>query len=143
MEMKDKVSEILKGIEQLQKAQDKLNAVLSSGPASFYFKKLGNYIDGLFSFAKFKEGERVQLARDYDCSKAPGWAGSEHFLKEGATAVVSDIDYNERGFIYGIVFDNETWLDQKGVARPVISKHEYSFRESDLDPVRSKKPKAA
>lgn len=141
--MKEKVSDILAGLNQMRDAHVNLERTLSSGPASFYFEKLGVYIDGLFSFSKFKDGDPVQLAHDINCNSAPGWAGSEHFLKRGATAKVEEVDYGKRGFSYGIVFDNETWLDQKGVARPVSDKHQFWMLEKDLEPAPAKKTKRA
>jgi hypothetical protein len=130
--VKDKVFEILAGLKELRDSHSKLDRVLSGGPAPYYFEKIGTYVEGLFSFAKFKPGDRVCLAHDIDCDDKPGWVSSEHFLKAGSTAVVSGYDFGNGAFKYGVVFDLETWLDDKGVAQPVTERHEYWFTESDL-----------
>ena len=136
-EAERKMREILATIGELRDAQGKLESVLSRGPASFYFEKLGDYITGLFSFSKFKIGDAVALAHDHDFSRSPGWHGREHFIKKGAAAKITDIDYGKRGFSYGIEFDNETWIDDfskkgKAIERPVDRKGQYWFGESAL-----------
>lgn len=130
-DMRDKVSEILAGLDAVRDSHSKLDRALSGGPASFYFEKIKDYIDGLFGFAKFQVGSRVCLAADYDCSDAPGWKGCEHFLKRGVAAIVRECDFRRGRFVYAVEFDNETWMDGK-IARPVSQKHQFWFTESDL-----------
>ena len=131
---RERISDILSGLNAVRDSHLKLEQMLSGGPASYYFRTLNSYIEGLFSFAKFKVGDRVALAHDIDCNDAPGWLSSEHFLKKGATADVVECDFRNGAFGYAVVFDNETWLDSNKIARPVSSKHEYWLQERDLEP---------
>jgi hypothetical protein len=133
-DMRDKVSEILAGLDAVRDSHSKLGRALAGGPASFYFEKIKDYIDGLFGFAKFQIGSRVCLAADYDCSDAPGWNGCQHFLKRGAAATVQECDFRKGRFVYAVEFDRETWMDGK-IERPVSSKHTFTFAETHLVPI--------
>lgn len=127
------LKEMLDRFQAIKLEYQKLEDKLSKGPSSYYFGKLQDYIDGLFSLSKFKIGDKVALVDDVDISNAPGWRGSEHFLKKGATAVVEDVDFGKKGFHYCVVFDNETFLHPiTGIATKVSIKHSYWFLESDL-----------
>lgn len=127
-----KTKEILRAIGEIRDAYNKLDRILSSGPASYYFKGIEDCIDGLFSYAKFKEGDIVELVRDIDCSDKPGWGGCEHFLKAGSRASIDEVNFIDRSFRYGVQFENESWIDQDKVIRPVKQKHQFWMRESNL-----------
>ena len=127
----EKMKKIFGAITDLRDSFNNLDSLLSSGPASYWFKRMEEYVDGLFSFSKFKIGDRVELAKDVDCSDKPGWRGCEHFLKAGAKATINDISFSKSGFGYGVQFDVETWMDKK-VARPVGDKHQFWFQETSL-----------
>lgn len=131
--MAQKIKEVYAAQRDAQAAHEKLSGILRGGPASFYFEKMGEYIEGLLSFSKFKIGDKVALAKDVDCSDKPGWAGSEHFLKAGATARVTDLDYGKGVFQYGVEFDCETYLHfQTQKPEPITAKHQFWFRETSL-----------
>lgn len=132
--MPRKIKNILAGIAEARDSFIKLERLLSGGPATFYFEKIEEYIEGLFRLGKFKIGDAVQLVSDFDCSDSPGWRGCEHFLKRDAVAVISDVCFGKRGFSYGVVFDNETYVGQDKVPQPVSKKHEFWFLESTLKP---------
>ena len=127
-----KTKDILAAIGEVRDAYGKLERLLSNGPASYYFERIGDCIDGLYSFAKFKADDAVALVRDIDCDDKPGWAGCEHFLKAGAPARVQEVEFRKGGFVYGVQFDEETWVDRDKIIRPVSSKHQFWFRESDI-----------
>ena len=59
----------------------------------------------------------------YDAShnetNAPGWMDSKHFLIIGAQGTVRDVDVRDGVFYYQIVFDAESWLDDKRIERPL------------------------
>lgn len=130
--MPSKIGKIIGALSETREGLKKLESLLATGPATFYFERIVEYIDGLFSFSQFKMGERVCLVKDIDCNDKSGWISSAHFLKKGATAVVHDLDYYGRGFRYGIVFDNDTWLDSKGIAHASLDKGQFWFSEHDL-----------
>src|SRR3974390_3536503 len=131
------LKEILESISELHKATEKFVNKMSRGPASFYFDKLGELVEGLAGYAKFKRGDRVQLAHDIDCGGAPGWLGCAHFLKEGAAATVREIYFGKNKFGYSVVFDVETFISPTtGKTLPVTTKHMFWLKESDLAPER-------
>lgn len=93
-------------------------------------------------FTPFKVGSRVQLSKDVDCSNAPGWKCSEHFLKKGAIAVVHSIEVRkEKRFAFYLQFDHETWLSDAG-PKPVTDKHLYCFGASAIEAASSPKEQA-
>jgi len=126
-----KMQAIIGGVNDMRTAYEKLEGELRKGPASYYFSKLEVMLTGLFSFAKFQIGDRVKLAADIDAKG--GWYHCAHFLKKGEMATVVDMDYDERGFSYNVVFDNETWIDRDGVKQPVANKHSFGLYERHLE----------
>jgi len=92
--------------------------------------------------AKFKVGDRVELNRTpiINATEAWGWMSSRHFLIKGAQATVREISYYCNEFRYQIVFDEDSWIDEKNVIHPRTSanKHTYNFREDSLDRVGSR-----
>lgn len=79
-------------------------------------------------YAPFKVGSRVTLTKAPSC-KDNGWKGAAHFLKPGEPATVSTVEVSPDGMVYGLEFDNETWIDSACVAHKEERKHLYCFRE--------------
>ena len=126
-----KVCEAMKAMtEGVELAQSKMNCI--GGKPSEYIQEL---IDGLFSFAQFKEGDRVQLSKTPRITqeKSWGWMGSKQFLKKDAMATVESVGWRAKGktFTYGIVFDDETFINSiTKKPESVDHKHSYCFSES-------------
>ena len=124
----DKAKEIDENIKAVGKLFD--------SETSWTIKRLLDYQRGLFTFAKFKTGDRVEIAvtPDINNKESWGWMGSKHFLIEGARGTVKSCDYDD-GFSYSIMFDDESWVHD-GVVHPTpdSDKHLYHFKESSLRP---------
>ena len=90
----------------------------------------------LTRYAKFHTGDRVQLGITpvIDDSTAPGWLSSKHFLLAGAEGMVRDVDVRGGVFYYQVVFDAESWLDDKKIERAIDAdrRHSYCFAENYL-----------
>jgi hypothetical protein len=90
----------------------------------------------LTRYAKFHTGDLVQLGCTPVINKtnAPGWLGSKHFLIIGARGTVRDVDMRDGVFYYQVVFDAESWLDDKKIERAVIpdNRHSYCMPEKYL-----------
>ena len=94
---------------------------------------LETYIEGLFSYSKFKIGDRVKLIKTVD-PLPYGWSSRGHFLIEGAVATVMDLDFNKDGFAYWISFENDSWIKSDGsihLYKPE-DRGRYHFKEADL-----------
>lgn len=84
-----------------------------NGELLYRLKKFEQYIDGLFSFAKFKEGEKVQLKKNHTFDH--GWKNCNPTFSKGAVAVVRRVDWNkEHGFLYDLVFDEQFYTLDDG-----------------------------
>jgi len=109
----------------------------SSHNKPYFTKRIKEYIEGLFErFCPFRVGDRVVLSKTPIITKEKswGWKGSKHFLKKGAAAVIREIDYCRGKFVYGLIFDNETWWDSTNkIARPINQKHIYTFSEDYIE----------
>ena len=89
-------------------------------------------------YAPFKKGDRVELSEPPIITDkvAWGWQGSKHFLVEGAKATVSEVEIrtNPMCIVYGLLFDDESYLDIKN--NPVLiekdRRHIYTFLETSL-----------
>jgi len=85
-------------------------------------------------FCPYKIGDRVQLTRSFKKQHGHGWNASAHFLIEGAIATVVNCDFRDGLFLFGLSFDNESWIDAQGVAQPK-SNHTFSFSENSIKKV--------
>ena len=122
------VDKILEGIEAITKGL----TMLADGPFDYTIKKLLAARETLLTlYAPFKVGDRVVLNRVPDCTR--GWSGCAHFLVLGALATVESSDCNTIGdLLFDVVFDDESWRDDKGNIHPIDRKHTFCFREEDL-----------
>lgn len=128
---KNKLEKIVEDMKNLDEAFKRFNSTVSGGPASFYFEKIMGYYEGCMAASKFKEGDRVTLKEDWT-GDASGWQHCKHFLKEGEPATVQSVDYHKGKYRYEIEFDNETWIDDKGVKKPTSHKHLFTFYQKQL-----------
>ena len=129
-EMFKEVSGLLK---DTQKAFDKV----CDGELLYRLKQFENYIDGLFSFAKFKEGEKVQLKKQHVFEH--GWATYNPTFSKDAVAVVRAVDWNrEHGFLYDLVFDEQFYTVSDGIINPMERENSIfmNWKESDLKTVK-------
>jgi len=119
---------------------------LGNGDLLYHLRKYAAaYHAVLTHYAKFKVGDRVQLAKTPNINEqnAPGWLGSKHFLVKGARGTVVSADFSIGGsgaLRYGIQFDDESWLhpiDKTTVLVEPDRRHEYSFGEEWLEPQRT------
>lgn len=103
-------------IEHIKKAAAMMReamAILSSGPLDYYLTEMAAAHELLMSrYAPFKVGDRVELAvtPTINCKTSYGWLGSKHFLKKGAKGTVIDASCGTRGFCFGVMFDDESWI---------------------------------
>lgn len=107
----------MEAMQSLKKA----NNLLSCGPAEFYFARMQEYIEGLFSLAPVQIGNRVVLTTDQKC-KGTGWQPWAHFLVTGSAGEVRQIDYHSKQFWADVVFDNESWSNR----------HTFRIKQADL-----------
>lgn len=126
-------------INKISEALDKIKEgmrILDCGPPSYYFEKLKNQNKMLFErFCPFKMGERVQLKKTPNIPEDSGWYGSRHFLKKGSIATIRNIDTSELFFVFGLVFDKESYFDSEGKEHLAVNKHRYTFPENDIEKV--------
>lgn len=83
---------------------------------NYSIEKVKEYVEGLFSFAKFKVGDEVRMASDYPITKngSPGWWCFRHLLSKGSLATIREVDYRKSTFNYAITFQESTWMDDEG-----------------------------
>ena len=97
-------------------------------------EKLQQFKTFLETKARFKVGDRVELALTPVITEqtAHGWLSSKHFLIEGAKATIVEVSYYNNGFGYQVIFDDESWKDDKGVIHPCSKESSYHFWDKDL-----------
>lgn len=111
MNLKEKLMNVQRHFLAIDDNIKLMNNELSTGPGSFYFEKVIEYIDGLFSFAKFKpEFQNVVLAIDWKEveNNAPGWESAKNWFYKGAAVDIIEIDYQNKQFVYNISFRDDT-----------------------------------
>lgn len=59
--------------------------------------------------------------------------GAKHFLVKGAKARVHERQFYDDRFTFGLIFEDETWINLEGIPQQVSEKHLYSFGESWLE----------
>lgn len=80
-------------------------------------------------YAPFPLGSWVALNKNWTTNDPnSGWHSSQHFLIKGAVAKVVDVEVYRAGDLkYCLVFENESWMDDKGEVRQIKDKHQYTF----------------
>ena len=83
----------------------------------------------------FKVGNRVRLTQAPEISEdvAWGWRGSKHFLVKGAVATVMEREFYSGLFCFALHFDDETWIDMRGVKRKPDKPSFYYFSENKIE----------
>jgi hypothetical protein len=91
--------------------------------------------NSIWSLAQFKVGQLVRLNKTPEITreKSWGWFGSKHYLIKGALAVVKERQFYDGTFVYGLHFQDESWVDGNGICQPVSGKALYSFGERWLE----------
>ena len=95
------------------KMLDEASGILGGGPLSFYLKEMNAaYQLCVDRFAPFKPKSRVKLKETPTINEkeSHGWIGCKHFLVKGAKATVEEVGCGEGGFVFAVIFDDETWI---------------------------------
>jgi len=97
------------------------------------------FLERAFSEAAFQKGDRVVRSNkpiDFDAS--PGWQYKKHVLQPGAKGEVIKVENWNGHFVYGVVFDEDSWYcnwgDRKGqyIPTPAADKGIFTFSEDYL-----------
>lgn len=84
-------------------------------PSNFELERLQDCVEGLFSFAKFKIGQKVKMAATYPINDHDswGWMAYRHLFKSNSKATIKDVDWYDGAFHYYIEFDSKTYIDKE------------------------------
>ena len=141
MKALDQVKEITKLVEDTNKAFD----TVFHGSLNYRLKIFERYVEGLFSFAKFKEGDKIQLKETHVFDH--GWKTCNPTFTNGAVATIYSVDWRkDTGFTYDLVFDNEYWASSSdGIVNVTLRKHAIfgNWSEEDLESVKVSTPAPA
>ena len=94
---------------------------------------LASYASLFNRFCPYKTSDRVQLKEDLDIPQNSGWYGHKHFLIKGAIASVDTCDYRGDMFCFGLIFDDESYIDHHGKIKPANTKHLFYLSESQIE----------
>jgi hypothetical protein len=85
-------------------------------PKDYDIERISEYIQGLFSHAKFHIGDRIKMSKTYPINSEDswGWMPYKHILVEGSKGIVRERDWTNGAFIYSIEFEEKSWVDSKG-----------------------------
>lgn len=131
----------IKNLSKLENINEKL-ASLYGGYSER--PRLEVLAEGLFSLAKFKEGDIVYFVKDIECTG--GWASSKHFLIAGNSATVRSVNFNCQliddvkvfQFEYSVVPQGQTWIRSYRIdgvdteVGDITSPYAFSVYESQL-----------
>src|SRR5258708_7658 len=73
--------------------------------------------NSLWQRAPFQVDDRVKLntTPEISAEKSWGWMGAKHFLIEGALATVHHREFYDGQFVFGLAFDDESWINHDGI----------------------------
>jgi len=120
---------VIEGLRHL----DAFSQAWCGGPASFYADRLQQYVDGLFSFAPWKAGDRAEIVKEIPIDKSSGWWSHRHNLQIGQTGTITQTDYIDGKFVCYFEPDDQTWFDLKGVERPVQRPSVFRLAEGAVE----------
>jgi len=139
MEYPNSVNKIVDTVTAVIEHQIKLDALLSSGPASYYLEKIKLYADVLFNkFSPFTVGSKIKLNKDVGSllTKDSGWYCYRKMLYLGATGTVQEVDINSnKKFVAYVIFDEEFSVNDSESAKyyKEDDKGLFCFSEDDLE----------
>jgi hypothetical protein len=89
----------------------------------------------LWKTCPYQVGQMVQLNKTPEVTeeKSWGWLGAKHFLIKGAAARVATREFYDGRFVFGLHFQDESWMDYQGHKQPVSKAGLYCFSESWLE----------
>lgn len=107
-------------IENVKEAADLIQQgmnKLAKGPLDYYLRNLAACYEFLLTFAPYQPGARVRLTKTPEISDRErwGWLRAKHFMKTGAIATIVSVSSDGHGFDYGLVFDEDSWMDHHKV----------------------------
>jgi hypothetical protein len=109
--IEDYPRKILANLENVHKwIFDKPKILNNQHEFKYEIDQLAEYVEGLFSFSKFKIGDTVILNKTPIITNeiSHGWIGYKDILVKGAKAKVEAVDYfKSRGFVYDLMFGKE------------------------------------
>lgn len=136
------MSNTVKYSESLATIKDKvseLDRLLNAGELGFKLNEVLSTHASLFNrFCPYKIGDRVQLKETLDIPKDSGWYDCRHFLVKGAIATVKDSGYRDDLFVFGLIFDEESWVrydTQEVVPSKDDQKHLFYLPENWIERV--------
>ena len=118
------------GIELISKVEQ---------PTIWQLERIEECVNGLFSFSKFKVGDRVKMAATYPVNEKDswGWLGIKHLLEAGSKATILKVDWYNKKFVYLIEFDERTyWNTQEKKALPSTDSTHISIGEQWLKAIK-------
>jgi hypothetical protein len=91
--------------------------------------------NSLWSKCPYQIGQAVQLNKTPEITqeKSWGWMGSKHFLIKGAVAHIKTREFYDGRFVFGLNFQDESWIDFEGKIHPKTEESIYCFGESWLE----------
>jgi len=94
-------------------------------------KKAEEYRAGLLSRSPLQVKDRAILIETpvINDKESWGWLGAKHFLIKGAMATVKEVDFYKGKFIFGLKFDDDSWIDQDNVVHKRDKNSLYFFSE--------------
>lgn len=103
-------------------------------PSEWELQRVQECVEGLFSFAKFKVGDKVKMAATYpvNAQDSWGWMSYRHLFKAGSKATILSVDWYDMSFKYMIEFDSQTWIDDSNNIHPSTNAHQFSISEKWL-----------
>ena len=133
------MSNTLEYVEYLKVVKAKTSELDNLLSNEFGFKLsqvLESYTSLFGRFCPHKIGDRIQLKETLDIPEGSGWYGSKHFLIEGAIATVRTCEYRNNSFCFGLVFDDESYVDYRSgeiKPEPEDDKHLYYLSEEKIE----------
>ena len=88
---------------------------------------VNNYQDIFDRFCPFQIGDEVILTKEVDFAKAPNWKPSKHFLVNGAIAVVKSRDFKHGLFVFGVEFEDDSWIDTDEIIHKYEPENRHLF----------------
>ena len=92
--------------------------------------------NSLWQNCPFQVGQLVRLNKTPEITqeKRWGWMCGKHFLIKGAAATIETRSFYDGRFVFGLLFQDDSWISYDGKINPHTEKHIYSFGQSWLEP---------
>jgi hypothetical protein len=125
-------------LQKMLEGLEKIGSVL--GCSIIEWRYILQSANTIWQKCPYQIGQAVQLNKTPEITgeKSWGWLHASHFLIKGAIAHIKTRKFYDGRFVFGLNFQDESWIDFEGKIHTRPDKSLYMFGENWIEPFEQK-----